>query len=226
MFPKVYQNFVFVQVGVLDAGNFKGAAEVENLREHSRARGGPVSSATCAGAVFTPRRTYALGTDVVDEAAKLCDQHRRRDFRRRSSSPGNWCSRTRALSRAGCTTTPSLNCSAVFTRTAGRCSSCRSRCENPPFHRSRRKENQSLKKKRYEANELAPAQFKVGRVTPCAPGQVASEDGAHGVTRPTFSVRWQALTESTILDLRFTSLPRCRCGRKSKIDNNDVLSKL
>ena len=36
MFPKVYQNFVFVQVGVLDAGNFKGAAEVENLREHSR----------------------------------------------------------------------------------------------------------------------------------------------------------------------------------------------
>src|SRR6185437_10713768 len=28
MFPKVYQNFVFVQVGVLDAGNFKGADEV------------------------------------------------------------------------------------------------------------------------------------------------------------------------------------------------------
>ena len=36
MFPKVYRNFIFVQVGVLDAGNFKGAAEVENLREHSR----------------------------------------------------------------------------------------------------------------------------------------------------------------------------------------------
>ncbi len=36
MFPKVYQNFVFVQVGVLDAGNFKGAAEVENLRAHSQ----------------------------------------------------------------------------------------------------------------------------------------------------------------------------------------------
>src|SRR5215469_16932456 len=35
MFPKVYHNFVFVQVGVLDAGNFKGAAEVENLRKHS-----------------------------------------------------------------------------------------------------------------------------------------------------------------------------------------------
>jgi len=36
MFPKVYRNYVFVQVGVLDAGNFKGAAEVENLREHSQ----------------------------------------------------------------------------------------------------------------------------------------------------------------------------------------------
>ena len=36
MFPKVYTNFVFVQVGVLDAGNFKGASEVENLREHSQ----------------------------------------------------------------------------------------------------------------------------------------------------------------------------------------------
>ncbi|HEY2329899.1 MAG TPA: APC family permease, partial [Verrucomicrobiae bacterium] len=37
MFPKVYTNFVFVQVGVLDAGNFKGADEVENLRGHSQA---------------------------------------------------------------------------------------------------------------------------------------------------------------------------------------------
>ena len=72
MFPKVYQNFVFVQVGVLDAGNFKGAAEVENLREHSQAeveryvgymgRRGFYSEAHCA-----------LGTDIVDEAAKLCD---------------------------------------------------------------------------------------------------------------------------------------------------------
>ena len=36
MFPKIYRNFVFVQVGVLDAGNFKGAAEVENLRKHAQ----------------------------------------------------------------------------------------------------------------------------------------------------------------------------------------------
>ena len=72
MFPKVYRNFVFVQVGVLDAGNFKGAAEVENLREHSRkevdryltymSKRGFYSEAHCA-----------LGTDIVEEASKLCD---------------------------------------------------------------------------------------------------------------------------------------------------------
>ena len=72
MFPKVYQNFIFVQVGVLDAGNFKGAAEVENLREHSqkeveryvaymRQRG------------FYSEAVSGLGTDIVDEAATLSE---------------------------------------------------------------------------------------------------------------------------------------------------------
>ena len=39
---------------------------------------------------------------------------------------------------------------------------------------------------------------KVGRVTPCAPGQVASEDGAHGVTRPT----WHNLGASLLVSCR------------------------
>lgn len=34
MFPNTFQNFVFIQVGVVDAGNFKGAGEIQNLREH------------------------------------------------------------------------------------------------------------------------------------------------------------------------------------------------
>jgi len=34
MFPGVFKNFVFVQVGVVDAGNFKGADEVEHLKRH------------------------------------------------------------------------------------------------------------------------------------------------------------------------------------------------
>ena len=72
MFPKVYQNFVFVQVGVLDAGNFKGASEVENLREHSQKEVNRfVSYMSKRG--FCAEAHYALGTDIVDEAAKLCD---------------------------------------------------------------------------------------------------------------------------------------------------------
>ena len=71
MFPKVYQNFVFVQVGVLDAGNFKGADEVENLREHSQKEVQRFVS-------YMGKRGYyaeahvTLGTDIVEEAARLC----------------------------------------------------------------------------------------------------------------------------------------------------------
>ena len=72
MFPKVYQNFVFVQVGVLDAGNFKGAAEVENLRKHARAQAERyVDYITRRG--FYAESHCAVGTDIVDEAAKLCE---------------------------------------------------------------------------------------------------------------------------------------------------------
>ena len=73
MFPKVYHNFIFIQVGILDAGNFKGAAEVENLREHSR-------SAVDRYVSYMSRRGFyseshiALGTDIVEEAAGLCDR--------------------------------------------------------------------------------------------------------------------------------------------------------
>jgi hypothetical protein len=33
-FGKTFQNFVFVQVGVVDAGNFKGSTEIERLQSH------------------------------------------------------------------------------------------------------------------------------------------------------------------------------------------------
>lgn len=73
MFPKVYDNFIFLQVGVLDAGNFKGAAEVENLREHSRAEVERYTAYMGKRGFYTEAH-FALGTDIVDEAAKLCDQ--------------------------------------------------------------------------------------------------------------------------------------------------------
>lgn len=72
MFPKVYQNFVFVQVGVLDAGNFKGASEVQNLREHSQKEVNRYLAYMGKRGFYTEAH-IALGTDIVDEAAKLCD---------------------------------------------------------------------------------------------------------------------------------------------------------
>jgi amino acid transporter len=72
MFPKVYQNFIFLQVGVVDAGTFKGAAEMENLREHSR-REVERYVAYMRQQGFYAEAHFALGTDVVDEAAKLCE---------------------------------------------------------------------------------------------------------------------------------------------------------
>jgi amino acid transporter len=72
MFPKVYQNFVFVQIGVLDAGNFKGASEVENLREHSQHQINRYVAYMGKRGYYTEAH-IALGTDIVDEAAKMCD---------------------------------------------------------------------------------------------------------------------------------------------------------
>jgi amino acid transporter len=73
MFPKVYQNFVFLQVGVLDAGNFKGVGEVENLREYSR-REVERFATYMRTQGFYAESHFALGTDVADEAAKLCEE--------------------------------------------------------------------------------------------------------------------------------------------------------
>ena len=73
MFPKVYRNFIFLQVGVLDAGTFKGAAEVDNLREYSR-REAERYAAYMRQQGFYAESHVAVGTDVVDEAAMLCDE--------------------------------------------------------------------------------------------------------------------------------------------------------
>ena len=70
MFPGVFRGFLFVQIGVLDAGNFKGAAEVENLKRHiesgnqryvdyMRARGVPAEALA------------VIGIDVVQKAVDL-----------------------------------------------------------------------------------------------------------------------------------------------------------
>ena len=75
MFGNTFRNFVFLQVGSVDAGNFKGAADIEALREHTIADAGRyVSWAQAHGygaAVYT-----AIGHDVIGEAMKLAEQAR------------------------------------------------------------------------------------------------------------------------------------------------------
>ncbi|MCU0783786.1 MAG: APC family permease [Verrucomicrobia bacterium] len=71
MFPNLYQNFVFAQVGVIDAGNFKGATEVENLRRHVDDEVERYATYMRAHGSAAQAR-FVIGTDVVEEATQLC----------------------------------------------------------------------------------------------------------------------------------------------------------
>jgi amino acid transporter len=73
LFEGVFVNYVFVLVGIVDAGNFKGSSEMDRLRAHIQSEGGRYLAfmrrqARCAE-VFT-----ALGYDVIEEIAKLAPQ--------------------------------------------------------------------------------------------------------------------------------------------------------
>jgi amino acid transporter len=69
--PGYFKNLVFVSVGVIDSGNFKGARAVDDLRRHTEE--------TLAKYVELARRMgmpaasfMAVGTDAVDELEQLC----------------------------------------------------------------------------------------------------------------------------------------------------------
>lgn len=69
--PGRFRNCVFVSVGVVDAGNFKGSGAVEKLRQHTQAAlERYVDLAQRLGLAATSR--MAVGTDAVDELEKLC----------------------------------------------------------------------------------------------------------------------------------------------------------
>lgn len=70
MFPGVFKNFVFVQIGVVDAGNFKGAAEVENLKRHIEEENERYVTYMRSHGVYA-EATAALGIDVVQKASEL-----------------------------------------------------------------------------------------------------------------------------------------------------------
>ena len=77
LFGKAFDNFAFVQVGLVDAGNFKGVGDVDELRRH-------VQSEVRKYVDYMKRNGYyaegfsAIGVDVVDEVGELALQIRRR----------------------------------------------------------------------------------------------------------------------------------------------------
>ncbi|HSQ34857.1 MAG TPA: APC family permease [Candidatus Binatia bacterium] len=70
-FPNLYKNFIFASVAVVDSGAFKGAEEMKNLEEASKATLQKyVDLARHLG--FAADSRYAVGTDVVETATQLC----------------------------------------------------------------------------------------------------------------------------------------------------------
>jgi amino acid transporter len=70
-FPGHFKNLVFLSVGVVDSGEFKGEHAVENLRQRTEEMlANYVGLATGLGMPATAR--MAIGTEAVAEAEKLC----------------------------------------------------------------------------------------------------------------------------------------------------------
>src|SRR5580658_6603852 len=70
MFGNTFRNLVFVQVGSVDAGNFKGAADIEDLRAHTEAEAQRyVQFAQARG--FGSKAFTTIGYDVTSEVMKL-----------------------------------------------------------------------------------------------------------------------------------------------------------
>lgn len=70
-FPGHYENVVFVSVGVIDSGGFKGEESVEELRQATEETVGRYLALAASLGIPATART-ALGTDAVLEAERLC----------------------------------------------------------------------------------------------------------------------------------------------------------
>jgi hypothetical protein len=70
-FPGYFKNVVFVSVGVVNSGNFKGVGALEDLREHvEQDLKRYVDLARRMGIPATYR--YAVGTEVIEPAVRIC----------------------------------------------------------------------------------------------------------------------------------------------------------
>jgi len=70
MFGNTFRNFIFVQVGSVDAGNFKGASEIEDLRLHTEEEANRyVQFARARG--YGSKAFTSIGYDITSEVMKL-----------------------------------------------------------------------------------------------------------------------------------------------------------
>lgn len=69
--PNHFKNMIFISVGVVDSGNFKGAEELDSLRKF--AEGSLEKYVNLARRLGFPSQSYmSIGTDVVDELEQVC----------------------------------------------------------------------------------------------------------------------------------------------------------
>jgi hypothetical protein len=69
--PSYFKSFIFISVGVVDSGNFKGSGAIEDLTEHTqRSLNCYVDLAQRLGMPATSY--YAVGTDAVDVLEQVC----------------------------------------------------------------------------------------------------------------------------------------------------------
>ena len=72
LFPNHFHNIVFVSVGVIDTGQFKGHAEIENLRRKKEEDlKSFVDFATCLG--WYAEYRCGFGVDLIAELEELCE---------------------------------------------------------------------------------------------------------------------------------------------------------
>jgi hypothetical protein len=70
LFGGVFKNFVFVQVGVIDAGNFKGTQEVGRLETQTKGEVGRYVKLMKKNGFYT-EGIYEIGVDVIEEVMRI-----------------------------------------------------------------------------------------------------------------------------------------------------------
>lgn len=71
LFPNHYKNIIFISVGVVDTGQFKGRQEIESLRQNTEENlKSLVEFANCLG--WYAEYRYNLGVDLIAELETLC----------------------------------------------------------------------------------------------------------------------------------------------------------